>query len=234
MSTLAAFKDGDAWAHRADGVIVGRARNGSWAERVRAGVPIDDLVEWTSDVGVRRPTIVIPDETAAVLRGAAHKRCDYICCSDWWHATGGYNYAHGSFAEWDFDTYFTPVESRSKARARRTGKKAAKPPKYGPKASKAHTVAAKILAEPVEPSLHATAPAAHTPAATPPTTPHCVAAEASESAEGNLLRRFHAISVIAREWLADMADFADDVEITEEDLELERQLQRQRDARYER
>jgi hypothetical protein len=49
--------------------------------------------------------------------------------------------------------------------------------------------------------------------------------------------RWLAIGRLYMEWLNDLADYADDAGIegpTEEDLEQERQLQRQRDARYER
>jgi hypothetical protein len=56
----------------------------------------------------------------------------------------------------DFEQYFAPVVPRGVARARRlAAKKPAKTTKYGPKASKAHTVAAQILMEPVEPTMYA-------------------------------------------------------------------------------
>jgi hypothetical protein len=212
-SVLTGFADASAWERGVDGTIVGRARNGSWAERVRAGVPIDYLV------GLEPMGAPVATETPTEEVAPAMARKTYA----------------EEYDDWDFDSYFAPVEPRRVARARRmAAKSVAKLPKYGAKASKAHTVAARLLVEPVAPSVHMTEGVAK-PVAEPaaPCVPTPVA-EAVEDDMTNLLHSFHAISVIAMEWLADMADFADDVEITEEDIELERQLQRQRDYRYER
>lgn len=152
-SVLSGFADADAWMYRADGEIIGRARNASYAEKVRAGLPAHVLVADPTPAPPVESCIVAPvDAAAAPLMSSATlsdhdtTRCTDVCCTDWWlHAGTGYNAEHGKYAYWDFDQYFGPVESRSAARARRmraTGKApTAKIPKYGPKPTKKRTTA---------------------------------------------------------------------------------------------
>lgn len=272
MSVLSGFADADAWAYREDGAIVGRARNSSWAEHVRAGVPIDYFVEMDCgccDDDIRTATasklsLSLPRD--ALFEPAPHmpKHLD------------AYN-ADEDTEPADFDAYFEDVEPRHIARARRCGKSrtkktASKPPKYGPKASKARTVAATVLAEPVAPSGHLTRDETEDycfVCGSPQSTylmnadtiskaracDHCSPAFKAElaalakqdrvativaetvAAQRAFALRWLAVGVIYMEWLNDLADFAEAAGIeepTEEDLEFERQLQRQRDARYER
>jgi hypothetical protein len=141
MSVLAGFADADAWTHRADGMIVGRARNSSWAEQVRAGVPIDYFVEL--DCGYSTALVARPPER--VEEGLFEPRPVWP-------------FRPVREVNWD-DIEDDDPYVKIHHRARRTKGKAIKPvkvPKYGPKASKTRTVAATILAEPVKPSDHLT------------------------------------------------------------------------------
>jgi hypothetical protein len=268
MSVLSGFADADAWTYRADGAIVGRARNSSWAEKVRAGVPIDCFMEMDCgcccDDDIRTPPTLSPTLPRDALFEPAPRMPKY-------HADDSEDTEPA-----DFDAYFEDVEPRHIARARRccgssrsSNKKTAKPPKYGPKASKARTIAASVLAEPVAPSGHLTRDETEDycfVCGSPQSTylmnadtlskaracDHCSPAFKAELVERDRLHtlvaetvaaqrefalRWLTVGVLYMEWLNDLADFADDAGIeepTEEDLELERQLQRQRDARYER
>ena len=279
MSVLSGFADADAWAYRADGAIVGRARNSSWAEHVRAGVPIDYFVEMDCgcccDDDIRMPPTLSPTLPRDALFEPTPHMPKY---------RGVHNADDSEDTEpADFDAYFEDVEPRHIARARRccgsrsgsrtnNNKKTAKPPKYGPKASKARTIAASVLAEPVAPSGHLTRDETEDycfVCGSPQSTylmnadtiskaracDHCSPAFKAElaalakqhrvdtlvaetvAAQREFALRWLTVGVLYMEWLNDLADFADDAGIdepTEEDLELERQLQRQRDYRYER
>jgi hypothetical protein len=124
-SVLSGFADADAWTYRADGEIVGRARNPSYAEKVRAGLPAYVLVS--------EPVTAPPVETCIVAAVAAAPKVA---------TTLTYEAEHGKYADWDFDRFFAPVESRAAARARRNGTaRTTKPPKYGPKPTKRRTAA---------------------------------------------------------------------------------------------
>jgi len=272
MSVLSGFADADAWAYRADGAIVGRARNSSWAEHVRAGVPIDYFMEMDADSAASAPLLSLP---LSLSRDALFEPTPRMPKHHVVHNTDDDMDAEPA----DFDAYFEDVEPRHIARRRRccavggsrsnNNKKTAKPPKYGPKASKTRTVAATVLAEPVAPSGHLTRDETEdycfvcdSPQSTylmnadtlskARACDHCSPAFKAELVERDRVAtivaetvaaqrefglRWHVLSVLAREWLNDMAEFADDAGIeepTEEDWEFERQLQRQRDARYER
>ncbi len=161
-SVLTGFRDADGWMYSADGMIVGRARNDSYAEKVRAGLPAHVLVADPMPAPPVESCVIAPVMAAkpacAPRSGHDAEHCTDICCTDWWWEAGlGYDMAHGKYADWDFDRYFAPVESRSAARARRTraagGKQAAKPPKYGPKPTKKRTAAdaAAVVAAPALP-----------------------------------------------------------------------------------
>ena len=140
-SVLSGFADSDAWMYRADGMIVGRARDRSYKEVARGGVPIDVLVAAYGVVEPERTKVVEQVPEAKTMSPCRSAFDDYTLPLD---------------KEDDFEQYFAPVVPRSVARARRlAAKKPAKMTKYGPKASKAHTVAAHILMEPVEPTLYA-------------------------------------------------------------------------------
>jgi hypothetical protein len=200
-SVLTGFADASAWERRSDGAIVGRARNGSWAECVRTGVPIDAMMDAS---GPETESCVCAPVQAEETRA------------------GGY-----------YEEYDEVFPDAAPLRAKRTSHKLAakpsagtKPQKYGPKASKMRTVAAKMLAEPVEASVPTPDTPAPKPNASAPALPRAPSAEA--------VTRFLGISLIVQAWLADMAEFADDIEITEQDIEDERLMQRIRDARYER
>ena len=271
MSVLTGFADADAWAYRADGAIVGRARNSSWAEQVRAGVPIDYFME----MDATQPLLSL---SLSLSRDALFEPTPHM---PKYHSA--YNADDCEETEpADFDAYFEDVEPRHIARARRccgsrsgsrtnNNKKTAKPPKYGPKASKTRTVAATVLAEPVAPSGHLTRDETEDYCficGSPQSTylmnadtiskaracDHCSPAFKAElaalaqdrvdtlvaetvAAQRAFALRWLAVGVLYMEWLNDLADFADDAGIeepTEEDWELERQLQRQQDYRYER
>jgi len=270
MSVLTGFADADAWAYRADGAIVGRARNSSWAEKVRAGVPIDCFMEMDCgcccDDDIRTPPTLPRD---ALFEPTPRMPKHHVV-----HNTDDAMDAEPA----DFDAYFEDVEPRHIARRRRcravggsssSNKKTAKPPKYGPKAPKARTIAASVLAEPVAPSGHLTRDETEDycfVCGSPQSTylmnadtiskaracDHCSPAFKAElverdrvdalvaetvAAQREFSLRWLTVGVLYMEWLNDLADFADDAGIeepTEEDWELERQLQRQRDARYER
>ena len=155
-SVLSGFADADAWMYRADGEIVGRARNDTYAEKVRAGLPAYVLVADPTPAPPVESCVVAPDVAAEPLKAPCVTRaghdtvhCTDVCCTDWWMEAGsGYDAEHGKYADWDFDRYFAPVESRATARARRTGgarsaaaKRPAKQPKYGPKPTKKRTAA---------------------------------------------------------------------------------------------
>jgi hypothetical protein len=252
-SILTGFNDGSAWEHRADGIYAVR-RNDSWAERVRGGLPIDYLM------AIQAP------EDAPVAPPA--ERVEEGLFEPW----PVWPFRAVREVNWDDIEDDDPYVEPHLPRARRTKGKAtktAKPPKYGPKASKARTVAAAVLAEPVVPSGHLTREPHEDycfVCGSPQSTylmnadtlskaracDHCSPAFKAEMAERDRVDavvattveaqrafalRWLAIGRLYMEWLNDLADFADDAGIeepTEEDLEQERQLQRQRDARYER
>jgi hypothetical protein len=255
-SILTGFNDGSAWEHRADGIYA-VARNDSWAERVRGGLPIDYLMA----IQAPEDAPVAPPRLARSAIFEPHPVWPF-------RASHTANWDELEAEPEDFDAYFAPVEPRHKARARRT-KGSVKVSKYGPKASKARTVAATVLAEPVAPSGHLTRDATEDycfVCGSPQSTylmnadtlskaracDHCSPAFKAELAERDRVDavvaetvdaqrafalRWLAIGRLYMEWLNDLADYADDAGIegpTEEDLEQERQLQRQRDARYER
>ncbi len=264
-SILTGFNDGDAWEHRADGIYAVR-RNDSWAERVRGGLPIDYLmaIQAPEDAPVAPP----PERAEEGLFGPIARSAIFEPWPVWPFRTVWEDDWAATQEHEDFDSYFESVEPRHKARARRT-KGGVKPPKYGPKASKARTVAAAVLAEPVAPSGHLTREphedycfVCESPQSTylmntdtlskARACDHCSPAFKAELAERDRVDavvattveaqrefalRWLAIGRLYMEWLNDLADFAEDAGIeepTEEDLEQERQLQRQRDARYER
>lgn len=123
-SFLSGFADADAWMYRADGEIVGRARNGSYAEKVRQGLPAHVLVADLAAPEVES-CIIAPVAEAPTISSAL-----------------SYDDELGKYADWDFDRFFAPVESRASARVRRHREAGpAKPPKYGPKPTKLRTVA---------------------------------------------------------------------------------------------
>ena len=257
MSVLSGFADADAWTYRADGAIVGRARNSSWAEHVRAGVPIDYFmaIQASADTASATP---LPEE-----------RVEEGLFEPW----PVWPFRPVREINWD-DVEDDDPHTMVHHKARRTkGKsKTAKPSKYGPKASKARTIAATVLAEPVAPSGHLTREphedycfVCESPQSTylmnadtlakARACDHCSPAFKAElaalaerdrvhtlvaetvAAQRAFALRWLTVGVLYMEWLNDLADFADDAGIeepTEEDWELERQLQRQRDARYER
>lgn len=141
-SILSGFSDADAWMYNADGEIVGRARNSTYAEKVRAGLPAYVLVA--------DPTPAPPVESCFITPVAPSPMATSAL---------GYDAENGKYADWDFDRFFAPVESRAAARARRTGTaRTAKPPKYGPKPTKRRTAAALTAAADVLPKAAETVP----------------------------------------------------------------------------
>ena len=133
ISVLSGFADADSWAYRADGEIVGRASNDSYAQKVRAGLPAYVLVA--------DPTTAPPVETCVVSAAAAAAEAPKVLSA--------LSYEDDKYADWDFDRFFAPVESRAAARARRH--RSAKPPKYGPKPTKRRTAADSPAADDVLP-----------------------------------------------------------------------------------
>lgn len=211
-SVLTGFADAGAWARRADGTIVGRARNGSWAERVRNNVPIEDMMPTTG-----------PEPESCIITPVATYE-EHV--EPWWRGAGGHTEAtmddvgEDYYAYWEYGLVF-PKEPdvRTTRQKRRAPKAAAKPPKYGPKVTKLRTVAEKVLAEP--PVLSESVAVVEVNVAPRRNTPP----------RDSTLDLYHAVMA----WIHEMHDaFGGDVMITEEDLELERQLERQRAARYER
>lgn len=229
-SVLTGFADAGAWVRSSDGTIVGRARNGSWAERVRAGVPIDAMMDSTGPE--LESCIIQPVQAAESFSGP------------YWRGAGGYyerymdESGEDTYIYGEYDAVFPKETDAAPLRAKRTSHKlaakpsaGAKPSKYGPKQTKLRTAAAKDTAAFAEPILHPSTVPAATEAEAKPAVP-------ATDDRANLLRNFLAMSVIAREWLADLADFAEeadlDLELTEEEIEAELLMQRIRDARYER
>ena len=109
-SVLSGFADSAAWARREDGTIVGRARDRSYKEVARDGVPIDVLVWSYVEPAIKSS---VDDET--LLATLPHPttgtcRCD-VCA---------YAERYGAPLEDpdDFEQYLVAVEPRSVARAR--------------------------------------------------------------------------------------------------------------------
>jgi hypothetical protein len=145
-SVLSGFADSDAWTYCADGTIVGRARDRSYKEVARGGVPIDVLV---AAYVVAEP-VTAAAEPAKETKAKTPCGCESCAFVD--------DYTLPLDLSDDFEQYFKPVVPRSTARARRlAAKKPVKVLKYGPKASKAHTVAARVFLEPVPASDHVVA-----------------------------------------------------------------------------
>jgi hypothetical protein len=221
-SVLTGFADADAWARSADGTIVGRARDRSYKEVARDGVPIDVLV-WSyvdpaikSSVDDETLLATLPHPTTSVCR------CDVCAYAEM--------YALPMDDPDDFEQYLVAVEPRSVARARRTGaKKASKPPKYGPKPTKLHTVAARTP-EPL-PASEITSRAA---------LPKCDCCGATTAEEGysnqEELWGARTCERCPAAWVAWLADWKDDYAATLAAIEAEREElrmeQRMRDARY--
>jgi hypothetical protein len=195
-SILSGFADADAWAYTVDGVIVGRARDRSYKEVARAGVPIDAFMDTTAT----------PVESC-IINPVPYEAPPYLALED-------------EDLD-DFDQYIDlgRHNRRGVLRARRVG---VKKPKYGPKASKARTVAAKIFAEP-PPSNDVT----ETPAASEP-------AVATTDTEPRV--QFHHV---LSAFLDDLDRLAQHLEghgfyLTEEEEAAERLMIRIRNSRYER
>jgi hypothetical protein len=259
-SILTGFTDSNAWERRTDGIYA-VARDGSWAERVRAGQSIDALLAPQAEAV---PAPLHPGRDALFEPTATWPFHLYAGAPSWDEDADSVG-----TTEEDFDAYFEPVEPRHIARTRRAKSAVTKPvkaPKYGPKVSKTRTVAATVMAEPVTPSGHLThdnlyscfvcespqstyvmnAPAIAKAKACDHCSPafkkelaerkraDAVMAETMASAQRVFTARWLTIGALYAHMVSEMADFVADVEITEEDLELERQLRRQRDARYER
>lgn len=227
-SVLTGFADASAWERRSDGTIVGRARNGSWAERVRTGVPIDAMMDSSA-----------PEPESCVCAQRKPVQAAEPSNGPYWRGAGGRyenwmdEHVEDEFIYGEYVNLFPKEADEAPLRLKRTSHKlaakpsaGAKPQKYGPKQTKMRTVAAKILAEPVEASVPTPDAPAPKPNASAPALPRAPSAEE--------VTRFLGISLIVQAWLADMAEFADDIEITEQDIEDERMMQRIRDARYER
>lgn len=157
---LSGFKDSDAWAYRADGVIVAKARDRSYKEVARHGVPIDILVAASADYGTEILPSLPPSPPATPVatprqerRSSLYCNCDACEMCEYLKDCLVYvdDYALPLDLSDDFEMYLKPVVPRGIARARRlAAKKPVKESKYGSKASKAHTVAARILATPAD------------------------------------------------------------------------------------
>jgi hypothetical protein len=119
MNSLSGFMDGDAWMRTDDGTIVGRARDRSYKEILRHGVPIDQFMN------------VDIDDTTIVHESECNTHMDKITI------TKDYN-----FNAWEFDDYFGPSIPRNVARKARVSKSK----KFAPK-SKARTVASRFIDE---------------------------------------------------------------------------------------
>jgi hypothetical protein len=211
---LTGFLDADAWTRRSDGVIVGRARNNTWAEIARHLVPIERFLEEAPPV----ETVLYTDPEPEPYYEEAPSRsaCTCLACQD-----DGVDYAY-YYASYEYDMAFDKVFRKADAydccvaprKKHKASKKAQKAPKFGPKATKTRTVAAKLLAEPP----HANEPA---PAAEPK------AAPAPAPAEPTLADAIAA-------WFQQLQEFAEELgefELTDQDLEDERLMQRIRDSR---
>ena len=219
---LSGFADAGAWARRADGVIVGRARDRSYKEVAREGVPIDVLVSSYVD-----PAIKSADDDETVLATLPHPTTSTCQCDVCAYAE---MYALPVDDPDDFEQYFKSVEPRSVARARRIGaKKASKPPKYGPKPTKLHTVAARTT-EPAPTSesvSHAALPKCD-----------CCGARTTAEAYNNQEELMHARTCERCPeawvtWLAGWkADYAATLAAIKADMDELRWEQRMRDARY--
>jgi len=157
MSTLSGFSDAVNWRYDADGNIVGNARDRTYAQVARDGMPADVLVAEDAAplvesciVAPVSPAAISPSKTPACLSGTSEDMQSYAELFGWSAET----------ADDDFDTYFEPVAPRSLVRAKRTGQakkpsKTPRTPKYGPKVSKLRTVAADLTvkAEAVAPMI---------------------------------------------------------------------------------
>ena len=84
MSGLAAasigpFKDRDAWTITEGGLIVGKARDSSWVEIARHGVPIEVLVGWSFGPEVERciikPIVMQNTGESTFVSESGHKDC---------------------------------------------------------------------------------------------------------------------------------------------------------------
>jgi hypothetical protein len=221
-SVLSGFSDSDAWARHADGTIVGRARDRSYKEVARDGVPIDVLVAAHIATPIKSS---VDDET--LLATPPHPTTSTCQCD-----ACAYAEMYGAPLDDpdDFEQYFVAVTPRSVARARRTGaKKASKPPKYGFKPTKLHTVAARTP-EPLP-----------TSEAMPRSlTPKCSCCGVATTSAGYESREMLAAARICQHcppaWVAWLADWKDDyaatlaaIEAEREELRMERRM---RDARY--
>jgi hypothetical protein len=237
-SFLSGFKDGDAWTYRADGAIVGKARDRSYKEVARDGVPIEILVSFSSDCGEMPPVVppVVSPPTAPMRTPikAASPLCSCGSCTECEYIKDCVVYSD-SYAlpldlTDDFEQYFAPVEPRSVARARRTGtKKPVKVLKYGPKASKAHTVATRVFLEPVPTSEHIKSPPALC----------CACRRPQSESVYETWQELYAARTCERcdpHWVAALTAMQAEISATlaaiEADREELRQEQRMRDARY--
>jgi hypothetical protein len=170
MSVLSGFADGDAWRYAADGTIVGRAKDRTYAQVARDGVPVEVLISESVAPPVES-CIVAP--IAAPLCHSALKEASCNCeqCQDARAVADIWGWSAAT-PEDEFDGYFEPVMPRSKARAARTLKRvgggATKPskiprlPKYGPKVTKLRTAAADAEAKAVAAPMPSEEPAACT------------------------------------------------------------------------
>jgi hypothetical protein len=184
------FRDADAWIRRTDGTIVARARDRSYKEIARGGMPIEALISQeaipevesciipSAGCGVApaqsswlSPPNPVPAPTASVWDGCHSPIFEWVCgmpilvwcaCLEYDNIGEDVDYPHeddGYFTYVEYEDVYGRTEYREpkSRRAGRTAKKPATKPhkvsKYGPKASKAHTVAARFHAEPAPPSV---------------------------------------------------------------------------------
>jgi hypothetical protein len=216
---LTGFLDADAWTRRSDGVIVGRARNNTWAEIARNLVPIERFLEEAPPV--ESVLYTDPEPEPSYEEAPSRPTCTCIACQMRDEYVDDAYY----YASYEYDMAFRKADAydyRVAPRKKHTApKKAQKAPKFGPKATKTHTVAAKLLVEPLpandynpeEPPtpILSLAPVPIFPKQMPPTLADAIAA-----------------------WFPQLQEFAeehDDFELTDQDLEDERLMQRIRDSR---
>ena len=156
-SLQSGFADSDAWKYGVGGTIVGRARDRSYKEIARDGIPIEvfaaefmepaheSVVVTVATDPVVETTSVVP-ASSGLCSTCGSERCLRIDMC----------YLPSDLSD-DFEQYSAHVAPRThKSQQRGVKKFGVKLSKYGPKASKTHTVAARILAEPVAQSEHIT------------------------------------------------------------------------------
>lgn len=177
-SFLTGFKDADAWALRSDGMIVGRARDRSYKEVARDGVPIDILVSSSLEPTMPTPSPALEREKATAPWWGDHETAwqDKIDPDiwDWAEAVAAEGAMYGgrftaadvvhpdAYAEF-LDVPADPYDDYTvvgRGRGKRIHKKHSVVPKHGPKSTKLRTLAAAAVpAESIGDSLPPTSTA---------------------------------------------------------------------------